>query len=235
MFQVLSLILAGDNKTSAHTRGGFWMLLVLRTIQGDSRFSRYGFAVLLVSFISKQSSEAQTGRKKVSEIPVWPFQMTEMPFRFARPHQPSSPTLTSSKKCFRVSVWGEGREGTNASTQALKQSNEIVCCCQISGEDSLESHFRSPAAVICGYESLSVHLQCSWRVCLTLPPVTFSIQSKCCRAGVSRGIQIEFTQAERIGRRIALPLASCFSLSFSWKLQFFMHGASSYAATDVSF
>ena len=158
MFQVLSLIPAGDNETSAYARGGVWMLLVLGTIRGDSWFSHYGFPVLLVSFISRQSSEAQTGRKKVSEIPTRPFHMAEMHFRFAGAHQLSSPTLTSSKKCFQVSVWGAGREGTNASAQALKGSNEVVCRCRISGEDSPESHFGSPAAVIRCYESLSVHL-----------------------------------------------------------------------------
>ena len=36
MFQVLSLIPAGDNETSAYARGGVWMLLVLGTIRGDS-------------------------------------------------------------------------------------------------------------------------------------------------------------------------------------------------------
>lgn len=32
MVRGLSLILVGDNETSAHARGGVWMLLVLRTI-----------------------------------------------------------------------------------------------------------------------------------------------------------------------------------------------------------
>lgn len=98
LFQVLSLVLAGHQDTSARARGEFWVELVLPLWLCTAPALFYIPPML--------RSPEVGGRRAFTSVAI---SVAGMDTGLAGPHQPSSESFTSSKKSFQPSVWGQER------------------------------------------------------------------------------------------------------------------------------